>query len=497
MPRTVAIVGRPNVGKSALFNRLAGRKISIVHDQPGVTRDRITAKCKLGKSPFEIIDTGGIGGDVDASFTDQVHAEVEIALGASDLLLFVVDGQDGITPVDLELAKRLRRIDKPLILVINKIDHDKHSNAPAEFSRLGFATQIPTSAEHNRGIGELLAAIERGLPPEHESFFPPAENANQTPIKIAIVGRPNVGKSSLTNAILHDDRTLVSPISGTTRDAVDIPYERHGNRYILIDTAGIRPRGKVDNVVEVFSVMRAESSIRRSDLCLLVIDATMGVTAQDKKIAGIIQEAKKPCVVAINKWDLIKDRTEDKEALKAVLDGMQAELFFVNYAPTMLVSAKTGAELTRLFKTIERVKTDAHQRIGTGVLNRLFTTAIAAHPPAMRGGKRFKILFATQPEHDRPWPIPIPEFVLFVNDEKLLDESYRRFIESHIREKAPYTGLPILFHFRPREARDKENQTRGQKFGRNPETGGKPGPRGPRGKRTTSKADKSPNRLGG
>ena len=497
MPRTVAIVGRPNVGKSALFNRLAGRKISIVHDQPGVTRDRITAKCKLGKTPFEIIDTGGIGGDVDASFTDQVHAEVEIALGASDLLLFVVDGQDGITPVDLELAKRLRRIKKPLILVINKIDHDKHSNAPAEFSRLGFPTQIPTSAEHNRGIGDLLAAIERDLPAEYESFFPPAENANQTPIKIAIVGRPNVGKSSLTNAILHDDRTLVSPISGTTRDAVDIPYERHGNRYILIDTAGIRPRGKVDNVVEVFSVMRAESSIRRSDLCLLVIDATMGVTAQDKKIAGIIQEAKKPCVVAINKWDLIKDQTEDKEALKAVLDKMQAELFFLSYAPMMLVSAKTGAELTRLFKTIERVKSDAHQRIGTGVLNRLFTTTIAAHPPAMRGGKRFKILFATQPEHDRPWPIPIPEFVLFVNDEKLLDEGYRRFIESHIREKAPYTGLPILFHFRPREARDKENQTRGQKFGRNPETGGKPGPRGPRGKRTTSKADKSPNRLGG
>ena len=497
MSRTVAIVGRPNVGKSALFNRLAGRKISIVHDQPGVTRDRITAKCKLGKSPFEIIDTGGIGGDVDASFTDQVHAEVEIALGASDLLLFVVDGQDGITPVDLELAKRLRRIDKPLILVINKIDHDKHSNAPAEFSRLGFPVQIPASAEHNRGIGELLAAIERGLPAEYESFFPPAENASVPPIKIAIVGRPNVGKSSLTNAILQDDRTLVSPISGTTRDAVDIPYERHGNRYVLIDTAGIRPRGKVDNVVEVFSVMRAESSIRRSDLCLLVIDATMGVTAQDKKIAGIIQEAKKPCVVAINKWDLIKDRTEDKESLKAVLEEMESELFFVNYAPTMLVSAKTGAELTRLFKTIERVKSDAHQRIGTGVLNRLFTTAIAAHPPAMRGGKRFKVLFATQPEHDRPWPIPIPEFVLFVNDEKLLDESYRRFIESHIREKAPYTGLPILFHFRPREARDKESQTRGQKFGRHPETGGKPGPRGPRGKRTTSKADKSPNRLGG
>ena len=191
-----------------------------------------------------------------------------------------------------ELAQRLRRVKKPLILVINKIDHDKHNNAPAEFSRLGFPVQIATSAEHNRGMGDLLAAIERGLPPEHESFFPPTANADQKPIKIAIVGRPNVGKSSLTNAILQDDRTLVSPISGTTRDAIDVPYERHGNRYVLIDTAGIRPRGKVDNVVEVFSVMRAEASIRRSDLCLLVIDATMGVTAQDKKIAGIILEAK-------------------------------------------------------------------------------------------------------------------------------------------------------------------------------------------------------------
>ena len=497
MSRIVAIVGRPNVGKSALFNRLAGRKISIVHDMPGVTRDRITAKCKLGKSPFEIIDTGGIGGEVDANFTDQVHAEVEIALASSDLLLFVVDGQDGITPVDLDLAKRLRRIDKPLILVINKIDHDKHTNAPAEFSRLGFATQIATSAEHNRGFDQLLAEIEKNLPAEHESFFPPADNLDQVPIKIAIVGRPNVGKSSLTNAILQDTRTLVSPISGTTRDAVDIPYERHGNRYVLIDTAGIRPRGKVDNVVEVFSVMRAETSIRRSDLCLLVIDATMGVTAQDKKIAGIIQAAKKPCVVAINKWDLIKDKTEDKESLKAVLEGMESELFFVSYAPTMLVSAKTGAELTRLFKTIERVKTEAHQRIGTGVLNRLFTAAIDSHPPAMRGGKRFKVLFATQPEHDRPWPIPLPEFVLFVNDEKLLEDSYRRFIESHIREKAPYTGLPILFHFRARTPRDKENDTRGSKFGKHPESGGKQIPRGPRPKHSTGKAAKPRARLGG
>jgi GTP-binding protein len=449
--RTVAIVGRPNVGKSALFNRLAGRKISIVHDMPGVTRDRIAAKCKLGSAPFEIIDTGGIGGDVDASFTDQVHAEVEIALAASDVLVFVVDGQDGITPVDQELAKRLRRIDKPLLLVVNKIDHDKHSNAADEFSRLGFPDMLAISAEHGRGIGELVAEIEKKLPAADDASD--TKTTASRPLKLAIVGRPNVGKSSLTNAILTHDRTLVSPISGTTRDAVDIPYERHGNFYILIDTAGIRARGKVDNSVEVFSIMRSEGSIKRADICCLVIDAVAGVTSQDKKIAGLIQEARKPCIVAINKWDLIKDKTEDKADLKAVLDEIRSELFFVDYAPFLLVSAKTGAELTRLFKTIERIRVEADARISTGVLNRLFESIVTEHPPALQGGKRLKILFATQPERRRDDIIPLPQIVLFVNDEKLLDQSYRRFIESRIREKSPYTGLPILLHLRAREKR--------------------------------------------
>ncbi|HWB58739.1 MAG TPA: ribosome biogenesis GTPase Der [Chthoniobacteraceae bacterium] len=448
--RSVAIVGRPNVGKSALFNRLAGKKISIVHDQPGVTRDRIASVCKLGAAPFEIIDTGGIGAQVDANFTEQVHAEVEIALAASGLLLFVVDGKDGITPVDQELARRLRRIDKPLILVVNKIDHEKHGNAPVEFSRLGFTPLVAVSAEHGRGIGELVAEIEKKLPPADASLTPASP---LRPVKIAIVGRPNVGKSSLTNAILHDDRTLVSPISGTTRDAIDIPYERHGNHYVLIDTAGIRPRGKVDNSVEVFSVMRSESSIKRADLCCLVIDATAGVTAQDKKIAGLIQQANRPCVVAINKWDLIRDKTDNKEDLKAVLQEMRDELFFLNYAPTLLVSAKTGAELTRLFKTIERVRSESEARIGTGVLNRLFNTLLTEHPPALHGSRRLKVLFATQPDRDATDIIPIPEIVLFVNDEKLLDQSYRRYIESRIREKAPYTGLPLQFRLRAREKR--------------------------------------------
>lgn len=470
MSRTVAIVGRPNVGKSALFNRLAGRKISIVHDMPGVTRDRIVSLCKLGNHPFEIVDTGGIGANVDADFTGQVRAEVEIALAAADVLVFVVDGQDGLTPLDQELARLLRRTAKPIVLAINKIDVDQHGPRAAEFSRLGFADHIAISAEHNRGILPLVAWIERLLPPPEFA----GEDTAVPPVKIAIVGRPNVGKSSLTNAILADDRTLVSPISGTTRDAIDIPYERHGNRYVLIDTAGIRPRGKVDNSVEVFSVMRSETSIRRADICCLVIDATMGVTAQDKKIAGMIREAHKPCVVAINKWDLIKERTEDKESLKQVLDDIRAELFFVDYAPTMLVSAKTGAELTRLFKTIERVQREAQTRIGTGVLNRLFQAAIAAQPPPARGGKRLKVLFVTQPDEIKEQRFNVPKFVLFVNDEKLLDESYRRYLESRLREHAPYTGSPLLFHLRAREARDKSNDTRGMKFGRNPETGPKP-----------------------
>ena len=490
--RTVAIVGRPNVGKSALFNRLAGRRISIVHDQPGVTRDRIVAKCKLGRAPFSIIDTGGIGGNVDINFTEQVHLEVEIALASCDVLLFVVDGHAGLTPVDQELARRLRKTDKPLILVINKIDDDKHVPNAGDFARLGFPYPVLVSAEHGRGTDGLVAQIEARLPVDDEGE---KEEASAPPIKIAIVGRPNVGKSSLTNAILGDSRTLVSPISGTTRDAVDIPYERHGHHYMLIDTAGIRPRGKVDNSVEFFSVKRSENSITRADLCVLVIDATMGVTAQDKKIAGMIQEGHKPCVVVVNKWDLIKERTEDKEALNAVIAEMRAELFFLDYAPLLLASAKTGAELGRLFKTIERVQKEAQTRVGTGVLNRVFAAAVAAQPPASHGGKRLKILFVTQPDSVSSTSFNVPKLVLFVNDEKLLDDGYRRYLESKLREHTPYTGSPLLFHLRARTPRDKANDTRGQKFGRHPETGGRP-PTGPR-KPSNKKADKPRRRLGG
>jgi GTP-binding protein len=445
---TVAIVGRPNVGKSALFNRLAGRKISIVHDQPGVTRDRLAGICKLGSKPFSIVDTGGIGSAVDADFTAQVRAEADIAMATADLIHFVVDGPAGLTPVDLELARLLRRMKAPLILVVNKIDHDKHGPLAAEFQRLGFAQSVSISAEHGRGITELVELTESLLPEIAEEA--PVE---VPPTKIAIVGRPNVGKSSLINAILQDRRTLVSDISGTTRDAVDIPFARKDVRYTLIDTAGIRPRGKVSNSVEVFSVMRSEKSIRRADLCALVLDSTAGVTAQDKKIAGMIQEAGRPCIVVANKWDLLEQDDERKKFERNFIEQTRAELFFLDYAPVLPVSAQTGENMSRLFKFIEQVRDDSHRRIGTGQLNRLLQAMLSAYPPPIRSGKRFKILYATQLERDPGEAIPIPTFTLFVNDPDVLPAAYRKYLEAQLREEARFLGLPVRLKLRGREKR--------------------------------------------
>ena len=447
MSRTVAIVGRPNVGKSALFNRLAGRKIAIVHDQPGVTRDRIRAECRLGSAPFAIFDTGGIGADVDASFKEQVQTEADIAIATSDVLLLVVDGQDGLTAVDEMLARQLRKARKPIVIAVNKIDHAKHGSLAGEFEELGFECILSISAEHNHGIGQLVEELESRLP---EFVDGPKE---EPPLKITIIGRPNVGKSSLTNAILGSDRTMVSPISGTTRDAVDVEYTRKGKKYILIDTAGIRARGKVNNSVEVFSVMRSETSVKRADLCCLVIDAEMGVTSQDKKIASLIQEAGKPCVIAINKSDLIKNRTDGKDKLEQYIQTITSELFFLPYAPTVLLSAKTGEDIRRLFTMFDKVQEASRQRVATGPLNRLIEAAFSQQPAAIRKGKRFKVIYATMPEKPHSNAIPVPEFVFFVNNSALLDEHYRRFLEAKIREVAPFTGLPIFFRFRGREKR--------------------------------------------
>lgn len=457
--RIVAIVGRPNVGKSALFNRLAGRKIAIVHDMPGVTRDRISAECRQGKEPFSILDTGGIGGNVDADFTQQVHAEVEIAMTAAHVIVFVVDGFDGVTPVDLELARKLRRSEKPVILAINKIDDPKHDLNALDFEQLGFPVKLPISAEHNRGTSWLIEAIEARLP----AFSEELENSEEHPdlaVKIALVGRPNVGKSSLTNAILGDARTIVSPISGTTRDAVDIPYSRGSKNYLLIDTAGIRARTKVSESVEFFSVVRAEAGIRRADLVCLVLDAAMGVTSQDQKIAGMIQQWRRPCVIAVNKWDLVEEQTNSKEALNAFRADLASNLFGLSYAPLVFCSAKNGIEMARLFNTIEKVRKGAGVRLGTGPLNRLLQTAMMEQPPAPKRGRRFKLLYATHPEDRGNWAVPTPEFVLFCNSGKLLDDGYQRYLEAAIRREVPYVGLPLHFTFREREERGASRGTR-------------------------------------
>ena len=457
--RTVAIVGRPNVGKSALFNRLARRRISIVHDQPGVTRDRIVAECRWEGEPFTLIDTGGIGSDVDTSFTGQVEAEVAIAIEAADVLLFMVDAQSGVTPIDSVLAKKLRRVKKPIMLVVNKMDHEKHAELDLDFVQLGFDQCVCISAEHNRGVTGLVEMIEKLLPPSEV----PVDPAATVPIDIAIVGRPNVGKSSLINAILQDSRTMVSPISGTTRDAVDVLYRRGDRAYNLIDTAGIRPRGKQDNSIEVFSVMRSERSIRRADLCVLVVDASMGVTAQDKKIAGMIKEAGKPCLVAVNKWDLVKGTNEGetrKDRLEEMMEKIRVELFFVDYAPVILISALKNEGITRLFKLIEQIRDGSRRRLATAPLNRLLAEALTAHPPPTHKGKRLKVVYGTQPERpeDRN-PIPTPAILLFVNQADLLIDSYRKYLDSKIREEMPWAGLPIRFYFKEREARGRRAHT--------------------------------------
>ena len=445
--RNVAIVGRPNVGKSALFNRLAGRNIAIVHDQPGITRDRISAVSKRGAEPFTIWDTGGIGGAGETELLQEVRAAAAAAMHEADLILFIVDAQQGLTPIDQELARLLRRSKRPVVLVVNKIDHPKHEDLAAEFSRLGFASVESISAAHGRGIDSLVETIDRLLP-KSEIRNPKSEIS--TPLSLAIIGRPNVGKSSLINAILSDRRTIVSHLPGTTRDAVDIAYRHGPDDFVLIDTAGIRARGKHSSSVEVFSVMRSERTIRRADLCVLVIDATIGVTSQDKKIAALMQKAHKPSLIVVNKWDLVKPDRGARERLAELIAETRERLFFLAYAPILIASALTGENVERLFSAIRKVRRAARERLGTGVLNRLLRAAFAANPPPMVSGKRMKLFYATQARGLSERRLDPPEFVLFVNDPKLLGQTYERYLEAQIREAQPFPGLPVLLNFRPR-----------------------------------------------
>jgi GTP-binding protein len=442
----VAIVGRPNVGKSTLFNRLIGRKIAIVHDQPGITRDRLSAVCTRGSRPFTLWDTGGAFGAGELQLATQVQRAAEKALQESDLLLFVVDAREGLLPIDQELALALRKSQKPIVLVNNKIDNPKQEPLAADFDSLGFEPSLSVSAEHNRGISELLEVIDRLLPAEIQH----SASSIQHPLAIAIIGRPNVGKSSLINSIMRSERAIVSELPGTTRDAIDISYERNGQQFLFIDTAGIRRRGKQSSSVEVFSVMRAERSIRRADLCVLTIDATTGVTAQDKRIAGLIQKTHRAAIVVSNKWDLIRPEDGYQTTIRRLVDETRERLFFLDYAPVLVASARTGENVERLFGLIEKIHKAAQRRIGTGVLNRLLRAAFAANPPPMVSGKRLKLFYAAQSSGKKDRPLTPPEFVLFVNESWSLTDHYRRYLEARIREAEEYSGLPILLKARPR-----------------------------------------------
>jgi GTP-binding protein len=446
--RNVAIIGRPNVGKSALFNRLAGRQISIVHDQPGVTRDRIGSICNLGQAPFEITDTGGIGSEPDPDFAESTREGAFIAMGSADVILFVTDSIDGVTPLDGELSSMIRTVARQVVLVVNKVDTEGHESRSFEFSRLGFKNLVTVSAAHGRGIGELVDVIE-SLLPEPE---PELEAHEMPPLKLALIGRPNVGKSSLVNQILNDNRTTVSDIAGTTRDTIDVEAEYEGQQYILCDTAGIRHRSRHNSSVEVFSVMRSEKTIRRVDVNILVIDATSGVTAQDKKIAGLIQKAKKPAIIVLNKWDLIEKQTNnDPDLLREHVERATAELFFLDYAPVVILSALTGENIRRLFTMVEKVRQHATRRAGTGELNRVLRAAMERQSPPSRGSRRFKLLYAAQAKESSNSQIAPPLFVLFVNDPRLLPESYQNYLCARIRDQWEYPGLPILMRLRGRE----------------------------------------------
>ncbi|MBK8092684.1 MAG: ribosome biogenesis GTPase Der [Verrucomicrobiaceae bacterium] len=448
--KTVAIVGRPNVGKSALFNRLAGKNISIVHDQAGVTRDRIIAQCRKGPAWFEIMDTGGIGANTDDVLTGQVQTEAAIALEVAELLLFVVDVVDGVNPIDQTLARELRRTSKPVILVCNKADSPARKLNASEFARLGFENTVEVSAAHGKGIDDLIALIAEKLELKESTETADAiTGGNIRPLKLAIVGRPNAGKSSLVNAILGEDRAIVSPVAGTTRDALDIEAAYNGKHYQLIDTAGIRRRAKVDTFVEVSSIDRSIQSIKRADLCLLVIDCADGAKMQDRKIAQLILEERKPCILVMNKWDLFHPSGKQKDRIEHLEEIMRREFFFLSYAPMIAISAKNKDHIGKLFVQIEKVRQGAQNRIGTGALNRLLGNAIENTPGALgRSTHSFKLLYATQTNDTTESAIPVPQFVLFANRADKLTESYTRYLESVIRDEWPCPGVPFRMSVR-------------------------------------------------
>jgi GTP-binding protein len=485
----IAIVGRPNVGKSALFNRIVGRRIAIVHDQPGVTRDRVSAEAEWRGRPFTLVDTGGLGllrGEKanDAIIKAAVE-QVNLAIEAADVIILVVNVQEGVVPLDREVAQRLRRSGKPVLVAVNKVDDSRAETHALEFAELGFERLYPVSAIHGEGIEALMDGAVALLPAREGEFqvsscrfqvpdgrsqsadeISKSENlqpatCNLQPLKLAIVGRPNVGKSSIINTLTRSERVIVTPIPGTTRDAVDVPFEVETDgvrqRYVLIDTAGMRKTRRVSDSIEFFSVKRAEDSIARCDIAVLILDAEAGITEQDKKVADRIVEERKACIVVVNKWDLVdeavrkareeeverrrrKDRNTPKQmtTLAEFGEWVQEKLFFLDYAPVIFTSAKSGFQLDRLLEAVRYVAAQLQQKIPTSILNRTLQDAVERRQPVSDRGHRLKFYYATQV---RQAP---PTFLLFLNRDELFSEQYRKYLGDQLRAAFGYEGCPLV-----------------------------------------------------
>jgi GTPase len=489
----IAIVGRPNVGKSALFNRIVKKRIAIVHDQPGVTRDRVSVEAEWHGHPFTLVDTGGIGLLRREKSTDVIVKaaleQVDMAIEAANVIILVVNVQDGIVPLDQEVADKLRRSGKNILVAANKVDTERMEKLADEFVALGFQKIFPVSAIHGEGIESLMGAALAALPPaallpvaetpvasEEESTVDaenpsPSPVAPAAPLKLAIVGRPNVGKSSIINALTKSERVIVSPIPGTTRDSVDVPFEVETegvrSKYVLIDTAGMRKTRRVDDSIEFFSVQRSEESIIRSDITVLVIDAEVGITEQDKKIADVIVENRRACIIVVNKWDLFDQevraarkeeivRRDDKNKVRRVGQAkelttliqfgqwVQEKLFFLDYAPVIFTSAKSGFHLDRLLETVRYVAAQLQQKIPTAILNRTLRDSVERRQPVSDAGHRLKFYYATQVRESPP------TFLLFVNRDELFSDQYKKYLSGELRTAFGYEGCPLILVPKPR-----------------------------------------------
>lgn len=437
----VAVVGRPNVGKSTLFNALAGDNISIVKDTPGITRDRIYADITWLNYTFTLIDTGGIEPDSKDIILSQMRTQAQIAIDTADVILFLVDVKQGLQDTDSKVADMLRRAKKPVVLVVNKVDSFKKYEADVyEFYNLGIGEPIAISAANRTGLGDMLETLSSYFPEAYEE-----EEEDERP-RIAIVGKPNVGKSSLINKLLGEDRLIVSEIAGTTRDAVDTEIKYNGREYVFIDTAGLRRKNKIKEELERFMIVRTVSAVERADIAVLVIDASEGVTEQDAKIAGIAHDRGKAVIIAVNKWDAIQ---KDDKTIYRFAEKIRNTLSFMPYAEILFVSAQTGQRLGRLFETIDTVSENHAMRVQTGVLNEIMAQAVAMQQPPTDKGKRLKLYYITQAA------VKPPTFVIFVNDRELMHFSYTRYLENQIRDTFGFRGTPLKFIIRERNEEKK------------------------------------------